>query len=226
MVHKIFLFLLPIVVPVLAVAYGLSVFSVEGQTLYYWPPAKIQEVTGEKTLGQTFIAALPDLYRIDVMLFDAGQRGNTRKVTFHLREGLDNPTDKFSVVFDASQVKGSQWYTFEFPALADSANKSYYFYFSSPEATEEGAIGVAGVQQDVYPGGLAYINTTPTSADLTFRTYYAGIGPIQKLSILPKRLTQNRPSLWGKNSWYVILGIAYLLVMTLLYRQLAQRVFK
>jgi hypothetical protein len=215
--------LLPLVTFALVLAYSLNLLGFEGQTLYYAPPAEIQEVKGDKTVGQTFVAPLPGLQRIDVMLFDRGRR-NTHDVTFHLRPGLDSSTDIVAITFNASAVKGGEWYAFNFPPLPDSANKTYYFYFSSPDSTDSDAIAVGGIQVDLYPGGKAYFGSTPARADATFRTYYSGVTLPQKAERLLERLAENKPFLWGNKYFYVFLAIVYLVLVTALVWQLSHLV--
>jgi hypothetical protein len=220
---KLLVSLLPLVTFALVLAYSLNLLGFEGQTLYYAPPAEIQEVKGDKTVGQTFVAPLPGLQRIDVTLFDRGRR-NTHDVTFHLRPGLDSSTDIVSITFNASAVKGGEWYTFDFPPLPDSANKTYYFYFSSPESTDNDAIAVGGIQVDLYPGGEAYLGSTPAKADAAFRTYYSGVTLPQKAERLLERLAENKPFLWGNKYFYVFLAIVYLALVTALVWQLSHLV--
>jgi hypothetical protein len=212
---KLLVALLPLIAFISLLIYSLNLIGFEGQMLYYVPPAEIQEVKGEKTIGQTFVAPLPGLQRIDVMLFDRGRR-NTRDVTFHLRQGLDSTTDIVSITFNASAVKGRKWYTFDFPPLPDSANKIYYFYFSSPESADGDAIAVGGIQVDLYPSGEAYFGSTPARADATFRTYYSGVTLPQKAERLLERLAENKPFVWGNEYFYVFLVIGYLLLATAL----------
>jgi hypothetical protein len=221
---KLLVSLLPLATFAFMLAYSLNLLGFEGQTLYYAPPAEIQEVKGDKTIGQTFVAPLPGLHRVDVMLFSQGRR-NTRDVTFHLRQGLNSPTDIVSITFNALAVKGREWYTFDFPPLPDSADKTYYFYFSSPKSTDGDAIAVGGIQVDLYPGGEAYFGSTPTKADVAFRTYYSGVTLRQKAERLLGRLAENRPFLWGNRYFYVLLVIVYLAVVTALVWRLGDAVF-
>lgn len=211
---KLFVLVLPLIGFALVFVDSLNLLGFDGQMLYYRPPAEIQEVKGERTIGQTFVAPLPGLHRIDVMLFDRGHR-NTHDVTFRLREGITSSTDILSITFNASEVAGARWYRFDFPPLVDSAGKTYYFYFSSPESTDGNAIAVGGVQLDLYPDGMAYLNTTPANADLAFKTYYAAVAPAQKVEQLLERLAENKPFFWGNKYFYVFLVVVYLLLVTL-----------
>jgi hypothetical protein len=217
---KLLVSLFPLVSFVLVLSQSLNLLGLEGQRYNHGVPAEIQEVKGGRTLGQTFVAPLPGLHRIDVMLFDRGRR-NTHDVTFHLQEGVDASTDIFSTTFNASEIKGGGWHTFDFAPLADSAGKTYYFYFASPESTDGDAIAVGGMEGDLYRRGTAYLYATPANADLTFNTYYSEVPWQQKAQRLLERLAENKPFVWGKEYFYVFLVIVYLLLATILAWQVA-----
>lgn len=191
--------------------YGLSLLGFTRQTLFYAPPAEIQEVKGDRLIGQTFVAALPGLHRIDVLLFDRGRR-NTHDVTFHLREGPEASADIVSLTFNASEVRGREWVDFSFPPLPDSAGKTYYFYFSSPDSGDGDAIAVGGIQVNLYPDGLAYLSSTPASADLAFRAGYAQVTLARKAGEFVHLLTADRPFPWNAPYFYVALTIVYVLL--------------
>jgi hypothetical protein len=217
---KLLVSLLPLVSFVLVLSQSLNLLGLEGQRYNHGAPTEIQEVKDGRTLGQTFVAPLPGLHRIDVMLFDRGRR-NTHDVTFHLREGVDASSDTFSTTFNASEIKGGGWHRFDFTPLVNSAGKVYYFYFSSPESTDGDAIAVGGVEGDLYRNGMAYLYATPANADLTFRTYYSEVPWQQKAQRLLERLAENKPSLLGNKYFYVFLVVAYLLLVTVLAWQIA-----
>jgi hypothetical protein len=217
---KLLVSLLPLISFVLVLSRSLDLLGLEGQRFNHGAPTEIQEIKGGRTLGQTFVAPLPGLHRIDVMLFDRGRR-NTHDVTFHLQEGLDASTDIFSTTFNASEIKGGGWHRFDFTPLVNSAGKVYYFYFSSPESTNGNAIAVGGVEGDLYRRGMAYLYATPANADLTFRTYYSEVPWQQKAQRLLELLAENKPALLGNKYFYVFLVVAYLLLVTVLAWQIA-----
>jgi hypothetical protein len=207
--------LVPLIGLALIIAQCLRLIGFEGQIFNHGTPTEIQEIKGDRIIGQTFVAPLPGLDRIDVLLFDRG-RQNTQPVTFHLRQGVDGSEDLLSITFNASEVRGERWRRFAFPPVPDSAGKVYYFYFSSPDSGVGNAIAVGGVEGNLYSRGTAYLYSTPANADLAFRTYYAGITVPQKVEKLAERLTAHKPFPLGNKYFYVFLALVYLILVTAL----------
>jgi hypothetical protein len=224
LVARVLFSLVPLIGFALIIAQCLKLIGFEGQIFNHGTPTEIQEIKGDRIIGQTFVAPLPGLHRIDVLLFDRGHR-NTHPVTFHLRQGVNSSQDLFSTTFNASEIKGGGWHTFDFAPLANSAGKTYYFYFSSPDSTDGNAIAVGGVEGNLYPNGTAYLYSTPTNADLAFKTYYAGITFSRKVEKLSERLTEHKPFPLGDKYFYISLALVYLILVTALAWQITGLVF-
>jgi hypothetical protein len=207
--------LVPLIGLALIIAQSLRLIGFEGQIFNHGTPTEIQEIKGDRIIGQTFVAPLPGLDRIDVLLFDRGHH-NTQPVTFHLRQGVDGSEDLLSISFNASEVRGESWHTFTFSAMPDSGGKAYYFYFSSPDSSTGNAIAVGGVEGNLYSRGTAYLYSTPTNADLAFRTYYSDITLSQKVEKLAERLTEHKPFVLGNIYFYVFLALVYVIFVTAL----------
>jgi hypothetical protein len=175
------------------------------------------ELYGDVRYGQSFVASYPNLERIDVVMSTYGRR-NTRDVVFHLREGLDSQADVASVTFNAGDVREETWRSFTFPPLSDSAGKSYYFFFESPESELDDALTVMGREGDPYASGQAYIDGQPFPGDMAFRIYYR-MTPRQKIDMVLSSLAANKPSLWGSKYAYILLVSVYVLSLgTLLWQ--------
>lgn len=192
----------------------------DGQFVNNIRPGPAISLANGMQLGQTFVAARNGLERVDVLLFGYYRR-NTQPVTLHLRPA-GATQDVFSTTFNADQVWGWRWMSFRFPALADSAGQTYYFFFESPTSTPEDTLTLGGVEGDLYAPGSALINGQPARADAAFRTYYAGLGLTDALSALGARLVEGKPSLWGSLGTYVGLGVLYLLLLVGLAWRLAR----
>ena len=177
---------------------GLDRLGYEGQlnNEYFLPASDLFEIKGDLTIGQTFLAPLSGLHRIDVVLRTYGRK-NTRDATFYLKESLDSPEIIYQETFNASEVRNNGWRSFEFSPVPDSAGKSFFFYFASPDSVQGDAITVGGGDSDYYTGGQAYLGPVPSNADLAFRTYY-GLSPNEKLTILGQRLVESKPSVWAQ----------------------------
>jgi hypothetical protein len=201
---------------------GLDLLGYEGQLInfYHHPISDALEIKGDLAIGQTFLAPVDGLQRIDVVLRTYGRR-NSHDVTFYLKQSLDSPDVIYQETFNSSEVRNNSWRTFEFPPIPDSEGRTYFFYFASPDSVQGDAITVGGGQGDYYNGGNAYLGPVPADADLTFRTYY-GLSPNEKLSILGQRLIENKPSVWGDVHFYMLLAGLYILILLIVFVELVK----
>jgi hypothetical protein len=199
---------------------GLDLLGYEGQLInfYHQPISDALEIKGDLAIGQTFLAPVDGLQRIDVALRTYGRR-NTHDVTFYLKQSLDSPEVIYQETFDASEIRNNSWRTFEFPPIPDSAGRTFFFYFASPDSVKGDAITVGGGLGDLYNGGNAYLGPVPADADMAFRTYY-GLSPSEKLAILGERLVENKPSVWSDIRFYLLLAGLYALILLLAFVEL------
>jgi hypothetical protein len=199
---------------------GLDLLGYEGQLInfYHQPISDALEIKGDLAIGQTFLAPVDGLQRIDVVLRTYGRR-NTHDVTFYLKQSLDSPEVIYQETFDASEIRNNSWRTFEFPPIPDSAGRTFFFYFASPDSVKGDAITVGGALGDLYNGGNAYLGPVPADADMAFRTYY-GLSPSEKLAILGERLVENKPSVWSDIRFYLLLAGLYVLILLLAFVEL------
>ncbi len=181
------------------------------------------EMYGDNRFGQTFVACCADLYRIDIVMSTYGRR-NTKDVVFRLKEGLTAQPDMVSLQFNASKVIDEAWYSFVFPPISDSIGKEFYFYLESPASEPGNAITVMGQEGDPYSDGQAFINGQPAPGDVAFRAHYRTTGQ-QKADLILKGLTANKPSVFGDPNYYIILAVAYVLLLGALLWQISAAVF-
>jgi hypothetical protein len=177
------------------------------------------EVWGERTVGQTFVASYPGLYRIDIFL-DTSDHTDTYDATFHLREGPQAANDLYSAHFDPGGVEDDAYHTFAFDPIRDSAGRTFYFFLSASQAEQGDAFVLWKSREDTYPGGQAYINGAPLEGDLVFLTYYEPPWFYRLITLLD-RLAANKPGPWGDKTLYILLFGAYLVLAGLLFRQLS-----
>jgi hypothetical protein len=202
-------------------AIGSSLFSqlgCEGQmvNISFSPPPD-QEIWGERFVAQSFLAPRDDLNSIDLLL-QTYRRRNTGEVTFRLLEmppDLDDPfqgIELYSTTFEALEVSDQSWYRFRFPAISDSAGKTYLLILQSPNSEPGNAITVGGIDHDKYPLGSAFAGPVPIVGDITFRACFQ-MSVVEKMEFLANQLTRHRPGLWGNPAFYVIIlgGYAFLL---------------
>jgi hypothetical protein len=213
---KIAIILVSVIIPVglfLIFIQGLDGLAYEGNLVnhYYIAVPESFEIKEDLTIGQTFTAPVNGLQRIDVALRTYGRR-NTHAVTFYLKQSPDSPQVIYQEIFNASQISDYPWRTFKFPPILDSAGKTFFFYFASPESVTGNAITVGGAQGDWYNGGTAYFGPVPTEADLAFRTYY-GLAPSAELTLLAQRIIEAKPSIWSDFRFYLLLLVLYVLIL-------------
>ncbi len=180
----------------------------------------VGELLPSAAAGQTFVAEYSGLCRIEVLLATY-DRSNTGPLTFHLRSSRDAREDLVTLAFDAADVVDNTYYVFKFPPIRDSAGRSFYFCLEAAHAAPGNAITVWGSTEDVYPDGEAVLHGLEGNGvrDLTLRLGYSP--PLwQRVGILARRLTANKPSVWGDVRLYAVLAAVYVVLLFLLFARL------
>jgi len=194
-------------------------------TLWVWPDvgglvpkgSTIGELVASTQACQTITAEYPGLFLVDIK-FATFARANTGPVIFHLRVSPDAAEDLFTTTIEAADVEDNAYYSFEFPSLADSAGRTLYFCLEAPQAEPGNAITIWGATEDEYPNGEAVLVGLEDRGvrDLTFRLGYDPPLTV-KAGILLDRLAANKPSLWGDKQFYIVLALAYLVLLYILF---------
>jgi hypothetical protein len=127
-------------------------------------------ICGEGVFGQTFIAPKNGVGRIDVMLGTHGRK-NDRDVIFELREIQPDNRLITTTVINASSVKNNLYHPFAFKPVKNSERKVFYFFFFSPESTQENSICIWMNNRNIYKKGDFLFNHHPERSDLIFRVY-------------------------------------------------------
>jgi hypothetical protein len=210
-------------------AIGRSLFNqlaCEGQPINFRiTPTAEQQIWGERSVSQSFVAPRNGLNRIDLLLHTY-QRQNSRDVSLSLWElsSTDNLTQGQKVVdlnFNAATVQDGNWRTFTFAPIAESAGKPYLIVLQSPESTPGDAITVGGIEWDSYAPGAAFLGTTPLRADISFRACYQ-MGALEKIQVLSQQISRHRPVWWGQPLFYGTLIVVYALLLAGLFWQLTK----
>jgi len=171
------------------------------------------EIHGSITIGQLFIAPYDGLYRID-MLMATYARENTHDVIFHLRNGPQAEGDLVKITVNTREIEDNRHRPFIFAPIRDSAGKSYYFFFDSPDSEPGDAITVWGTIKNLYPEGRAFRNHQAGGGDLVFLTYYQP-STLHKVDILLDHLAANKPLFWGDRRFYLLLALLYMALLSL-----------
>lgn len=182
------------------------------------------EVAGDTRVGQRFVAPLSGLERIDVW-FKRLSATEGNRVFFHLKVGEAAAGEVWTAVMDSGDIRDGIPHRFEFPRIADSQGRTFYFYFESPESQPGDAIAVHYGSQAMLEGASAFVDDMPLGGNLRFQTFYE-IGTLQKLDLLLGRLAEGRPYLLGTKGFYVGLGIVYILILGVFVYQIAQIVLE
>ena len=131
-----------------------------------------------------------------------------------------------SITFNASQVRDKTWQSFTFPPISDSAGRPFYFFLESPTSEPGDAVTVMAKEGDPYLSGQGFINHHPAPADMAFRFYHR-MTMGQKVYMVLESLAANKPSIWGRGSFYLTLAVLYILLLgTLLYKTASMELLK
>lgn len=171
------------------------------------------EVTEDRQVGQRFIAPLPGLYRIEVMLDRPAKRG-AHRLTFHLKTDPAATTDLWTAHLNSNDIQDGAPYGFEFPPLRNSKGQAFYFYLESDDSASGEEFAVRYSPEIVLEGASACLNGEPVAGELQFRTFYT-LRTRDKADLLLSRMAEGRPYLFGVKGFYAALALAYALVLAL-----------
>ena len=171
------------------------------------------EIHGSITVGQVFTAPHSGLYRLDVLMATYA-RENTHDVIFHLRSSPEAEGDLAKITINAREIEDNRHRPFIFDPIRDSAGKSYYFFFDSPDSEPGDAITVWRTIKNLYPEGRALRNHRGGGGDLVFLTYYQP-STLDKVDILLDPLAANKPLFWGDKRFYLLLALLYMALLSL-----------
>lgn len=169
------------------------------------------EIQGSFSVGQTFYSPYPGLNRIDVLLATY-QKQISGQVTFNLTEGPRAVSKLVSSSFNAASVEDNRFRSMEFPALDESAGKTYFFYLEAPASRPGNAITAWTDSHNPYPEGMAYLGGNPVENDLAFVAYFQP-SPWQLADIYLDRLARGKPGLWGNKAFYAVISLLYLALL-------------
>lgn len=186
--------------------FGMATMPLSGpfQSLYHIEP--IGEIRGDQTAGQTFVPLYSGLKEIDVALADYGHP-NTGPVYFRLKTSQGG-TVLYEQSLRAEEIHGDVTYHFQFPAIADSAGRQYYFELAAPNATIGNSITAYVQPSGGYPDGEAYFVGRPIPGDLVFSMSFK-VNGWNRARIWLQQATAAKPGVWGQPWLYGLLVAAY-----------------
>lgn len=166
----------------------------------------VREIVEGRRVGQTFLAQRPNLSRVDVLLGTYG-RTNTHDLVFRLRE-QGASEDLAVVTARAAEVADRDYFSFRFAPVADSEDKSYYFFLESPGAVPGDAFTVLASPTDAYPYGALILDGQATGGDLAFKTYAQENRPDVIAHQFVSRFFRHRPPFLN-GVFFLVVGLFY-----------------
>jgi len=136
-----------------------------------WPNTSLSpRLSGDHTVGQSFVPGLNGLSRIDVFLatYTIKPRGD---VIFRLYEGDPAGRPVAEVRAAGSKLMDNLFNPFEFRRLSRSGGKRFSFTLSMPGAAETEGPSVWMNPADLQPRGTLIIDGRQAEGDAVFRTY-------------------------------------------------------
>ncbi len=126
------------------------------------------EIQGRRQTGQTFVAGRDNLAEIRVLggTFGRPLRG---PLVFHLKTDPSAPNDLVTQTVESARLLNGHWWIFQFPPIAASKGRAFYFYLDAP-AVRSGQGGTLAYNSgDRYAPGTRYVDGRPAGGDLVFR---------------------------------------------------------
>jgi hypothetical protein len=153
---------------------------------------------GTIDIGQTFVAAGPNIGRID-LLFGTHERVSSYRIGFELYEvGTPNRLVATSKI-EAGGLLNNLFNTFRFPTVRGTRGKTYLVRVVAPSAIPANAVALWMNGGDILPGGTMIYNGAPSPGDLAFRVY-ARRTIVSELS----RIVGKNPGFLGSPIFFVL----------------------
>ena len=180
------------------------------------------QVAGNSRVGQVFTAPYAGLYRVEIVVAGVPVSGSSQ-VTFHVASSPDATSDLKSRTFDASTLLEGSPLSLEFDPVRTSKGQRFYFFLESDSPSGAEGITLGYDPQSVLDGATAYLDGRPIAGNLEFRTYYS-LRSRDKVDLLLTRLSEGRPYFLGTKGFYILLAVAYCLVLGVFLLYIAQRI--
>ncbi len=127
-------------------------------------------IGGQRTVGQTFVARQDNLTQIQVF----GTFGLARpagQIVFHLKSSPSDRADLATQQLDLSSLQDATWWSITFPPVRQAQGRSFYFYFSTPDALTTDSVHLKYSPGNPYSGGELMVDGKPASGDLLFSAF-------------------------------------------------------
>ncbi len=128
-----------------------SIYETVALTYYR---ASVGEILPGMEVGQTVPVTTNSWDRVDVGLATFNGRRNTSDLTLHIKENPDAEVDLRTVSLNVAEFKDSEWHTFRFEPLTNTAGKTFYLALTSANAVPGNAVSVHYSNLDLRPGQM------------------------------------------------------------------------
>lgn len=179
-------------------------------------------VTANSHVGQVFTAPFTGLYRIEVYAATI-PTANLSQVSLHLRSGLGAESELHVAKLESAGLQEGDPVSIEFEPQRDSKGREYYFYVESASPAENDGITLRYGPQSILDGATATLDEQPIAGNLEFLTFYS-LRTRDKVDLLLTRLAEGRPYFLGAKSFYIVLAVAYCIVLAVFLLFVARRI--
>ncbi len=124
-------------------------------------------ISGNTTIGQTFIASQNNLCSIRVM-FSCNNKNTRENILFSLKECEEGKEILCQIHYPLRQIEDNTRYFFIFPPIANSLGKKYAFSFSVPSTISDSGVSLFYEAANCYEDGEMLINDTTVPGGLVF----------------------------------------------------------
>ncbi len=178
------------------------------------------QLTGSSLICQTVVTRYPGLSQIRIRLATFG-RQNTGTLTAHLWATPHEAQDLFTWTVDAALVQDNAFQAFDLVPAVNEEGRTLSFCLAMPDGKPGNAIGVWGTRRDAYERGTAVLEGIPAAGirDLVFELEYRVPLP-RTFAVLAGRLAETKPMWWGQAWFYLALGAAFLVLLSLMFYSL------
>jgi len=181
-------------------------------------------LAGDTRVGQSFIAPMAGLYRIEFSLVPAGGDA-AQPVIFHLKASPAATEDLYTAQFGTIRIDAGVPFGFEFEPIRDSKDREFFFYLESPGTVPEEAPSVRYSPNATLEKAGAYLDGEPVAGDLAFHTFYT-LRTRDRVDLLLNRMAAGRPYLMGSRAFYLVLAVAYVLALGVFLHKVGSQVVK
>lgn len=123
-------------------------------------PKTTAELIGSSEVGQLLSIEDNNWSSIDIGLATYSSRANNQDVTVHIRSDATSSQDIRTITRNAKDILDSDWNTFAFEPITNSAEKTFFVSITSPTSTPGNAIAVRYSNEDIQPGQLFVLPRT------------------------------------------------------------------